>query len=130
MGLDGYTVNTAVLLHGYDVSVDFLSNLWRQVQRGDKLSGGVAIREPSLRPPFCRQGNKYLHRKDIIPIIPQHKRYVELFVGSGAIFCSKEKTQETILNDLDKGVTKGFNLIKKTSLDMDKYREDLNFCQK
>jgi hypothetical protein len=34
LGLDGYTVNTAVLLHGYDVSVDFLSNLWRQVHVG------------------------------------------------------------------------------------------------
>ena len=117
-------------LGGYTVPVDFLSNLWRQVQGGDKLLGGVAIREPSLRPPFCRQGNKYLHRKDIIPIIPPHTRYVELFVGSGAIFYSKEKAHETILNDLDKGVTKGFNLIKKTSLDMDKYREDLNSLSK
>jgi hypothetical protein len=27
MELDGYTANTAVLLHGYDVSIDFLSNL-------------------------------------------------------------------------------------------------------
>jgi hypothetical protein len=107
-----------------------LSNLWRQVQGGDKLLGGIAIREPSLRPLFCRQGNKYLHRKDIIPIIPPHKRYVELFVCSGAIFGSKEKAQETILNDLYKGTTKGFNLIKKTSLDMDTYREDLNSLSK
>jgi len=34
------------------------------------------------------------------------------------------------LNDLDKGVTKGFNLIKNASLDMDKYREDLNSLSK
>jgi hypothetical protein len=107
MGLDGYTVNTAVLLHGHDVSVDFLSNLWRQVQGGGKLSGGVAIREPTLRPLFCRQGHKYLHRNDIIPIIPQHKRYVELFVGSGAIFYIKEKAHEFILNDSDQGATQG-----------------------
>jgi hypothetical protein len=125
MGLDGYTANTAVLLHGYDVFVDFLSNLWRQVQGDDNLSGEVAIREPSLRPPFCRQGNNYINRKDIIPIIQPHKRYVELFVGSGAIHYSKEKTQETIFDDLDGGVTKGVNLIKKKSLGMDKYREDV-----
>jgi len=30
------------------------------------------------------------------------------------------------LNDLDEGVTKGFNLIRKTSMDMDIYREDFN----
>jgi hypothetical protein len=53
------------------MSVDFLSDLWRQVQGGDKISEGVPIREPSLRPPFCRQGSKYLHRKDIIPVIPR-----------------------------------------------------------
>ena len=74
-----------------------MSNLWRQ--GGDELSGGISMREPTIKPPFCRQGNKYLHRKNIIPFIPPHKRYVELFVGSGAIFYSKEKAQETILND-------------------------------
>jgi tRNA A22 N-methylase len=34
------------------------------------------------------------------------------------------------LNDLDEGVTKGFNLIKKKSLEMDKYQEDLNSLSK
>jgi DNA adenine methylase len=96
----------------------------------ETLSGGVAMREPTLRPPFCRQGNKYLHRKVIIPFIPPHKRYVELFVGSGAIFYNKEKAQETILNDLDKCVVKGYNLIKNTSVDLDKYRKDLDSLPK
>ena len=91
MGLDGYTANTAVLLHGYDVSVNFLSNLWRQVHGGDKLSGGVSMRELTIKPPFCRQGYKYLHRKNIIPFIPPHKRYFESFVGSEAIFYNKER---------------------------------------
>jgi DNA adenine methylase len=93
-------------------------------------TGGVAMRKPSLLTPFCRQGNKYYHRKDIIPIIPPHKRYVELFAGSGAIFYNKEKAEQNILNDLDKGVVSRFNMIKKSSLDMDKYRQDLTSVPK
>jgi site-specific DNA-adenine methylase len=34
--------------------------------------------------------------KDIIPIVPPHKRYVELFDGSGAIFYSKEKAHKKL----------------------------------
>ena len=98
--------------------------------KADKMTGGVAMREPSLMPPFCRQGNKYYHRKDIIPIIPPHKRSVELFAGSGAIFYNKEKAEENILNDLDKEVVKRFNIIKKASLDLDTYRQDLNTIPK
>ena len=39
-GLDRNTINTVVLLQGYDLSVDFLSNLWRQVQGGDNYREG------------------------------------------------------------------------------------------
>jgi hypothetical protein len=35
MGLDGYNVNTAVILQGYDVFTDFPSNLWRQQVQGE-----------------------------------------------------------------------------------------------
>lgn len=105
-----------------------LGSLLNRLQ--NEKTGGVAMREPSLMPPFCRQGNKYYHRKDIIPIIPPHKRYVELFAGSGAIFYNKEKAEENILNDLDKGVVSRFNMIKKASLDLDKYRQDLNTIPK
>lgn len=105
-----------------------LASLLKQLQA--EKTGGVAMRQPSLMPPFCRQGNKYYHRQNIIPIIPPHKRYVELFAGSGAIFYNKEKAEQNILNDLDKGVVRRFNLIKKASLDLDRYRQDLNTIPK
>ena len=100
------------------------------VAEGRPQIGGAAINDPSLMPPFCRQGNKYLHRKTIIPLIPPHKRYVELFAGSGAIFYNKERAEENILNDLDKGVVKRFNMIKKATPDMDKYNETLTTIPK
>jgi len=83
-----------------------------------------------LKPPFARQGNKYALRDTIIPLIPPHKRYVELFAGSGAIFYNKEKAEENILNDLDKATIRNYRLIKKAPTDTEKYRQDLDTLPK
>jgi DNA adenine methylase len=79
-----------------------------------------------LKPMFCRQGNKYLLRKQIKAVIPDHRVYVELFAGSGAIFFSKEKAEKNILNDLDSNITKYYNTVKRISLDEDKDDPHLN----
>jgi len=75
----------------------------------------------SLPTPFCRQGNKYPIRNIIIPLIPPHKRYVELFAGSGAIFYNKEKAEQNVLNDLDKKTISNFKLLQNAPLDPAKY---------
>lgn len=63
-------------------------------------------------PPFCRQGNKYPMRDEIIRLIPPHKRYVEPFVGSGAIFYNKPPAKESILNDLDENTCKQHRFLR------------------
>jgi DNA adenine methylase len=75
----------------------------------------------NIQPLFCRQGNKYNLRNEIVPIIPPHKTYVELFAGSGAIFYNKEKAVKNVLNDLDKDTLDRFKLLKKAPLDVEKY---------
>jgi len=75
----------------------------------------------NLRPPFNRQGNKYPLREKIIPLIPPHDTYVELFAGSGAIFFSKAKAERNILNDLDKGTTNTYKMVMKAPLDICSY---------
>jgi len=84
----------------------------------------------NLKPLICRQGNKFLLRDKIIPKIPPHKRYVELFAGSGAIFFNKEKADENILNDLDKKTSINFQLMKKVSIDPGKYTMDISTLDK
>jgi len=64
-----------------------------------------------IRPPFNRQGNKFLLLNEILPLIPEHNLYVELFVGSGAVFFNKTETN-TILNDIDIEVTNRLELLK------------------
>ena len=81
------------------------------------------LRKPSLISPLCRIGNKYYDRHHIIPYIPNHKCYVELFVGSGSIFFNKKKAESNILNDLDKSIIEYFRMLKVVSNDWTKYPE-------
>lgn len=60
-----------------------------------------------------RTGGKSRLRKTIIPLIPDHERYVELFVGGGSIFFAKPVSQEEIVNDFDKDIYDIFNDTKK-----------------
>lgn len=68
-----------------------------------------------IRPPYGRQGNKMHLLDKILPLIPQHDIYVELFVGSGALFFNKPLVK-SVLNDLDKDVYDRLQLIKKVPL--------------
>lgn len=89
----------------------------------------VALKE--LKPAFRRQGNKYPMRNILIPLIPaEHKRYVELFSGSGAIFWNKPKAEENVLNDLDKDVYNQYMLLKRAPLDSSKYPLHLDTVSK
>jgi DNA adenine methylase len=84
----------------------------------------------ALKPLICRQGNKFLLRDKIIPKLPPHKRYVELFAGSAAIFFNKEKAEESILNDLDKNTYNSLQLMKKAPTDPSKYTMDISTIDK
>lgn len=83
-----------------------------------------------LKPPFCRQGNKYTLRNRIIPLFPEHTTYVEPFAGSSAIFFNKPKAEKNVLNDLDKQTIESYKILKKAPLEREKYRQDLNTLPK
>ena len=80
----------------------------------------------NIKPPFCRQGNKFPMREDIIGLIPPHRRYVEPFLGSGAIFYNKSLAKENILNDLDENTFMQHKLLKTAPKNPDLYPRDLN----
>jgi len=81
----------------------------------------------NVPPPFCRQGNKFPMREEIIGRIPPHKRYVEPFFGSGSIFYNKTPVaEENILNDLDKYTYDQHQLIRSAPTDPAKYPRGLN----
>lgn len=79
------------------------------------------LKPDTLKPPFCRQGNKIPMKNDIIPFIPPHETYVELFAGSAAIFFNKAKAKKNILNDLDKTTANNLKMMQKAP-DPDKFK--------
>ena len=82
----------------------------------------------NIPPPFCRQGNKFPMREEIIRLIPNHKFYVEPFLGSGAIFYNKpaNMSQKNILNDLDKHTYDQHRLLMEAPEDPAKYPQPMN----
>lgn len=83
----------------------------------------------TLKPPFCRQGNKIPMKNDIIPYIPPHDTYVELFAGSAAIFFNKAKAKKNVLNDLDKNTANNLRMMQKAPTDLGKYKQGINNLQ-
>jgi DNA adenine methylase len=83
--------------------------------------------EPAnIPPPFCRQGNKFPMREEIMRFIPPHNRYVEPFFGSGAIFYNKTPVaEENILNDLDKHTYDQHRLLLSAPTNPEKYPRGL-----
>jgi len=53
---------------------------------------------------FGRVGGKTKLRKQIVSKIPEHKIYVEPFVGGGSVFFEKEPVQTNAINDLDNDI--------------------------
>jgi len=74
--------------------------------------GKVDEIEKGIRPAFGSPGGKRYLAKTIVSYIPEHKVYVEPFVGGGAIFFAKEPSEVEIINDLDPEIAFAYRFIK------------------
>ncbi len=63
-----------------------------------------APRSQKSNSPFRYPGGKFYARRLILDVIPPHTHYCEPFAGGASIFFAKEKSQASILNDLDADV--------------------------
>jgi DNA adenine methylase len=57
-----------------------------------------------MKTPISYYGGKQKMIPHILPLIPEHKIYVEPFFGGGAIFFAKEPSKIEVINDIDKRV--------------------------
>ena len=64
-------------------------------------------------------GGKYHMLKHIIPLIPQHITYVEVFGGGASLLLNKRKSKIEVYNDLNSGLVNLFRVVR----DKDKYLE-------
>jgi len=60
--------------------------------------------------PLSYIGGKNRLAKTIIPLIPQHKTYVEPFFGGGQVFFHKEPSRVEIINDLNDDIVNFFRV--------------------
>lgn len=57
---------------------------------------------PAARPVFSRPGGKTRMLKHILPLIPPHTCYCEVFFGGGAVFFAKTPSPHEVINDIDR----------------------------
>jgi len=81
-----------------------------------------------MKPFFCRVGGKSPIANKIIKMIPEHKIYIEPFIGGGAILFAKQPSKIEVINDLDKKLISGYRLLKKIT--MNDVNEIINFMKK
>jgi len=48
----------------------------------------------------------------LLPLIPEHKQYIEPFFGGGSLFFAKEPAEVETINDIDSGVVNFFRVLR------------------
>jgi DNA adenine methylase len=65
-----------------------------------------------MKTPIVYYGGKQSMLKHILPLIPNHKIYVEPFVGGGAVFWAKEPVSVEVINDTNSEVINFYQVLK------------------
>jgi DNA adenine methylase len=65
-----------------------------------------------MKSPISYYGGKMNLVKEILPLIPIHKQYVEPFVGGASVFFSKDKSDTEVINDYDLRVINFWEVLK------------------
>ncbi len=73
-----------------------------------------------LKTPISYYGGKQSMIKDILPLIPDHKIYVEPFFGGGAVFWAKEPSTTEVINDVNANITNFYEVLKHAYFDLKK----------
>ena len=61
---------------------------------------------------FGSSGGKHFLAKKIVPLIPEHKTYVEPYAGGAAVYFYKEPSEKEVLNDKDKEIAFAYRFIR------------------
>lgn len=65
-----------------------------------------------LKTPITYYGGKQSMLREILPIIPEHRIYIEPFFGGGAVFWAKPPSRTEIINDVNGNITNFYEVLK------------------
>ncbi|MDT8413220.1 MAG: DNA adenine methylase [Vicingaceae bacterium] len=68
--------------------------------------------ELTIKTPITYYGGKQSMIKDILPLIPDHKIYVEPFFVGGSVFWAKTKSKVEIINDVNMNIVNFYEVLK------------------
>lgn len=74
--------------------------------------GSTPVIAEGIRPPFGSPGGKRFLARAIVELIPDHKTYVEPFVGGAAVFFAKRHSESEFLSDMDDEIVEALQAIK------------------
>lgn len=80
-----------------------------------------------MKSPIKWMGGKSNSIKKILPLIPEHKTYVEPFFGGGWIYFAKEKSKVEVINDINGDLVNFFEVLR---TQYDEFIERYNFVIK
>lgn len=73
-----------------------------------------------MKTPTSYYGGKQNLVSTIIPLIPKHTTYTETFVGGGAIFWAKPKSEVEIINDYNRELINFYECVQNEYVDLEK----------
>jgi len=74
----------------------------------------------NLKTPISYYGGKQNLVTTILPLIPKHTLYAEVFVGGGAIFWSKPPSNVEVINDTNRELINFYEVVQNEFVDLEK----------
>lgn len=74
----------------------------------------------NIKTPISYYGGKQNLVSAILPLIPNHRTYVEPFVGGGAIFWAKQPSEAEIINDYNRELINFYEVCKNEFIELEK----------
>jgi len=68
--------------------------------------------QAKMRTPISYYGGKQMMLRHILPLIPAHTIYTEVYFGGGAVFWGKEPSKVEVINDINGNVINFYNVLK------------------
>ena len=68
--------------------------------------------KPRLKTPISYYGGKQNMLKHILPLVPEHKIYIEPFFGGGSLFRAKEPAKCEVINDVNMNLINFYQVLK------------------
>lgn len=76
--------------------------------------------KPTLKTPISYYGGKQKLCKKILSLIPEHRLYCEPFVGGGAIYFAKPKSEVEVINDTNGELVNFYRVVQRDFVSLEK----------